>query len=96
MPTYEFACFGCNKLVEKRMKISEYSENKDSMYCDDCGAVLKPKVSSPHFKLEGTGWYRDGYFGGVNTQKELDSELRQYDSHRNNQENNIYDREIEE
>jgi putative FmdB family regulatory protein len=94
MPTYDYTCFGCNKSTERRMTFEQHENTKDSQYCDECGAIMKQKVSAPSFNLVGSGWYRDGFSGSVNTQAELDKELKIYDKHRDKQAQNKYDREL--
>lgn len=61
MPKYTFGCEACKKAYEVTMKISEYTEKKDSQVCPECGGPLKRLVDPTLFSLVGHGWYSDGY-----------------------------------
>ena len=61
MPIYEYKCIKCEKILEQLVKISQkflsplcFNEN-----CN--GEQTERIVSQTSFKLEGEGWYKDGY-----------------------------------
>jgi predicted nucleic acid-binding Zn ribbon protein len=85
MPAYDFRCDTCKKVHELRMKISEYYEQKDALYCrhqdaekPGCPGKLKRMVDcSATFELKGSGWFgKDGEGTGYEiTQNEMDRNL---------------------
>lgn len=82
MPTYEFYCEPCNKSYEIKMKMSEHSELKDKMECQECHGLMVQSVSRLRFRLAGQGWFANEYGGGSGpgsgyeiTQTELDKNL---------------------
>ena len=56
---YEFRCPSCDELTEHRLPI-EHEPPK----CKKCAVELQKQISVPHFILNGSGWYRDGYSSG--------------------------------
>ncbi len=60
MPIYEYDCSSCGRILEAIQKINE----QPLLECPRCGEKgLKKKTSLNTFKLNGSGWYRDGYGG---------------------------------
>jgi len=78
MPAYDFYCSQCNKTYEIKMTMSEHSEQKDKMTCQECHQPLSQTVSPLRFTLKGSGWYADGPGNNSNgsgygvTQREMD------------------------
>ncbi len=72
MPSYDFRCDNCNKTFEIRMSLSEHSEQKDKMTCQECHSKLTQVVAPLRFKLQGGGWFNQEY--GI-TQQEMNSNL---------------------
>lgn len=67
MPMYPYECCACNYEFEVRRKMSDDGNE----YCPKCSAQLTIAdrvVAAISFKLEGNGWYKDGY-GGKEAQK---------------------------
>ena len=60
MPLYEYECSACGHRVDRLQKSSD-----PPPVCDACdGApVMRKLISRSSFKLNGTGWARDGYGG---------------------------------
>lgn len=64
MPIYEYQCDACGQTSEVLQKVNE----KPLETCSKCGDQgVKRKTSLNTFKLNGDGWYRDGY-GGKSSQ----------------------------
>ena len=58
MPFYEYECQKCGHPLEAMQKISDPPLKK----CPDCGkAALKKLISSPVFRLKGSGWYETDF-----------------------------------
>lgn len=54
MPIYEYQCNSCGYQFEKMQKISD----GPCRLCPQCQAEdVQKMVSSPSFRLKGTGWY---------------------------------------
>lgn len=90
---YSFQC-SCGYEKDFKCSIKEHSLLKDKMECDRCGQVMVQKVEAPNFRLGGSGWYRDNYSSGVDTQADLDRELRINDSINNKTAQGKYEMEI--
>ena len=64
MPLFEFKCEQCEHRIERLMK-----HEQTAPICDVCEKrhqkklPMKRLISRTSFKLEGTGWARDGYGG---------------------------------
>lgn len=92
MALYSFSCDNCNHQREVKLSFSEHEKLKNSIVCE-CGTTLKQIVDVPLFKLNGGGWYREGY-NTTTSKKELDKELKIYDNTRNKNEQGKFEREI--
>ena len=58
MPIYEYECKACGHYMEAVQKISE----PPLLKCPECNKrKLIKLVSSPSFKLKGTGWYETDF-----------------------------------
>lgn len=57
MPTYEYECDGCRRVLEVRQRISE----PPLTTCDTCGGQLRRLISAAPFILKGDGWYVTDY-----------------------------------
>lgn len=57
MPIYEYECQACSKSFEQWQKISDEPLRE----CPKCSGRVKKLVSLGSFKLNGDGWYADGY-----------------------------------
>ena len=58
MPLYEYICEACDHEFDMIQKFSDKPIKK----CPECGKLkVVKKVSMTGFKLEGGGWYKDGY-----------------------------------
>jgi putative FmdB family regulatory protein len=67
MPLYEYECQTCFILWEELQKISDPVIET----CPFCEAANPKKlISAVNFVLSGGGWYKDGYSGTSNKQKE--------------------------
>lgn len=60
MPTYEFFCEKCEKVVEKYLPINT---RINFILCHKCGGKSKKIISNSTFVLKGggVGWYADSY-----------------------------------
>jgi putative FmdB family regulatory protein len=56
MPTYEYRC-AKNHIIE----ISQSIHEKPVQKCPKCGAECKRLLFPVGFRLEGSGWAKDGY-----------------------------------
>ena len=57
MPLHDYKCIGCGKLYE-----DVWHKINEDPSCESCGGELEKLVSkNTTFKLEGDGWYKDGY-----------------------------------
>lgn len=74
MPSYDFQCTNCNKVYELKMSMSEHSEQKESLTCQECHNKLTQVVAPLRFKLTGGGWFNQEY--GI-TQQEMNANLDQ-------------------
>ena len=60
MPIYRYRCTDCNGTQEVWAKFDDPPPET----CDACGEpTLQKMVSRTAFKLEGGGWYAEGYGG---------------------------------
>ena len=60
MPIYRYRCKACGAVAEVFAKVSDAAPAE----CSHCGAnALEKMVSRTAFKLEGGGWYAQGYAG---------------------------------
>lgn len=58
MPFYEYECANCGHELEAMQKISDPPLRK----CPECGkSTLKKLMSSPVFRLKGSGWYETDF-----------------------------------
>ncbi len=58
MPLYEYRCTHCGFKTEKLQARTLVAP----LTCDHCqNQTLQRVISAPKFKLEGGGWYTDGY-----------------------------------
>ncbi len=58
MPFYEYECQKCGHKLEAMQKISAPPLRK----CPDCGkSALRKLMSSPVFRLKGSGWYETDF-----------------------------------
>jgi putative FmdB family regulatory protein len=58
MPFYEYECQKCGHQLEAMQKFSERPLRK----CPDCGKpALRKLMSSPVFRLKGSGWYETDF-----------------------------------
>ena len=58
MPTYEYRCQVCHKVIEVFHKFNDDGPDR----CPDCHhGQLKKVMSKNTFHLKGDGWYKDGY-----------------------------------
>jgi putative FmdB family regulatory protein len=53
MPTYEYACSGCDATFERFLSISKCD---DPQTCEFCGAPGRKLISMPNFILKGDDW----------------------------------------
>jgi putative FmdB family regulatory protein len=60
MPIFEFECESCHKITERICSYSE-SISLDGSVCDECGGIIKKKVSVPALKFVGPGFYETEY-----------------------------------
>ena len=62
MPTYEYECQACKKTWEAEQRISD----PPITACPACKEPQAKRLISAGagFRLEGTGWAKDGYGGG--------------------------------
>lgn len=62
MPIYSYVCDNCSEQFEK---IVSMKERETDHCCPACGAeTVRRTVGRTSFKLNGKGWYKDGYQGG--------------------------------
>ncbi|MFL2721303.1 MAG: FmdB family zinc ribbon protein [Gammaproteobacteria bacterium] len=62
MPIYEYKCSNCGHQFEKIQKFSD----KPSKVCPKCSTDgLKKLISSPSFRLKGSGWYETDFKTGT-------------------------------
>ena len=58
MPIYEYQCKQCNYRFDKLQRVNATPLNE----CPQCQQqTLKKLVSTPRFKLQGTGWYETDF-----------------------------------
>jgi len=62
MPIYEYVCSSCGQEKEVMAKVNDPAPASCS-HCNESGTLSK-KISLGSFKLEGGGWYKEGYSGG--------------------------------
>lgn len=82
--TYDFECKNCKKIFDYLMKLDEYDQYKDLMYCPKCEAKMERVISAIPFRLKGSNWYRDGYSSQIDydegeSKKEWDQHKRKED-----------------
>lgn len=77
MPLYTFYCSNCNKQYDIQMKLTEHSEQKDKLQCQECNEFLTQQVAPLRFKLKGNGWFDQDYaITSMETNSNLDLEKR--------------------
>ena len=60
MPLYDFKCETCERVEE--MLLSSAGSSDIKLMCPDCETeTMKRLIGLSSFKLEGGGWYKDGY-----------------------------------
>ena len=60
MPLYDFKCETCERVEE--MLLSSAGSSDIKLTCPDCETeTMKRLIGLSSFKLEGGGWYKDGY-----------------------------------
>ena len=68
MPIYRYKCSSCVIEFEKimTMRMAEATKRRlQSIACPECGCLDVSRVlPRTNFKLEGGGWYKDGYEKG--------------------------------
>ena len=58
MPTYEYGCGGCEKVIEVEQRITD----KPISTCPTCGnTAFKRLISRTSFALKGSGWFTTDY-----------------------------------
>jgi len=62
MPIYEFQCPKCGKITVKYD--IPITSTLRKIACSFCGEEASKIISSSTFKLDGSGWYKDGYSTG--------------------------------
>lgn len=62
MPIYVYKCASCEKVSDFRMKMSDPHPH----VCPKCGKenTLSKQIGGGAFRLEGGGWFSQGYEGG--------------------------------
>ena len=61
MPIYEYLCESCDHSHDALQKISDAVLTD----CPECGKPdLKKQISSPNFRLSGSGWYETDFKSG--------------------------------
>lgn len=60
MPLYEYRCSECGHEFEVIKKFSDYGV-AICPKCDTSLTIENRKVSSSSFKLDGSGWFKEGY-----------------------------------
>ena len=61
MPIYEYLCSACGHAHEALQKMSDAALTD----CPGCGkSELKKQISSPSFRLSGSGWYETDFKSG--------------------------------
>jgi len=67
MPTYGYACLGCERSFETVQRITDDALTQ----CDNCGGVLKKKVFPVGVVFKGSGFYVNDYAkkGGTGDEK---------------------------
>lgn len=61
MPIYEYLCASCEHSHDALQKISDAALTD----CPNCGKPdLKKQISSPNFRLSGSGWYETDFKSG--------------------------------
>jgi putative FmdB family regulatory protein len=71
MPIYEYKCIKCGKILEQFVKMSSKIKNP-LCFNDECdGYETERIVSQTSFKLNGEGWYKDGYSKQSDSTKNL-------------------------
>ena len=69
MPLYDFKCEGCDYIEEVLTSSAGSSDIK--LTCPDCETeTMKRQIGLSSFKLEGGGWYKDGYTKKPKIEKE--------------------------
>ena len=58
MPIYEYKCYDCGEIFEAIQKISD-KKLTNCKLCDN--GNVKRLVSSPGFRLKGSGWYETDF-----------------------------------
>lgn len=68
MPIYEYACEDCDHTFELIQRMGASAPDA----CPSCGEPrVRKLVSATSFRLQGSGWYKDGY--GLNSGRGSDS-----------------------
>ncbi|MFH1637932.1 MAG: zinc ribbon domain-containing protein [Candidatus Woesearchaeota archaeon] len=59
MPIYTYLC--TNSKCGEKYEILVLKKEDEPSSCKKCGSKLEKIISKTNFKLNGSGWYRDGY-----------------------------------
>jgi len=54
---YDYKCSKCKSIIEVRHSIKD----TPIIMCEKCNIPMKRIITSTTFKLNGSGWYKDGY-----------------------------------
>jgi len=70
MPIYEYACNECEHVFELIQRMGAPAPEA----CPECGEPsVRKLVSTTSFRLQGSGWYKDGYGSGGGPSKSSES-----------------------
>lgn len=58
MPIYVYKCHQCGDTIERMKSINKSTEEE---YCSTCRIEMEKVPSRGAFKLEGGGWFQNGY-----------------------------------
>ena len=63
MILYDYCCGVCNNTIEQTLKMDEARDTRIlwCIVCDDVRTFLKSIGNSGGFRLNGSGWFKDGY-----------------------------------
>jgi len=57
MPFYDYKCDDCNYVIEVVKSIKDESP----VNCKKCKKQMRKLITNVSFKLNGSGWFKDGY-----------------------------------
>ena len=59
---FDFRCNSCDEVFERFIKVSKSADVPASPVCPACGSAdTEPVPGGMNFRLEGSGWAKDGY-----------------------------------